>query len=292
MFYITADATCDFPESLPKIHNFYRLPMPYSIGENNYLHGNKNNSLTLDKFYDEMRAGNNPLTSCITPYHAMQEWRKTLQVGYDILHISFSSGLSSSYRNGSLAIKELKIEYPKRKVIIVDSLSAGIGEALLVLKADDMRTKGLSIEEVAEKIEKLKYKNCHYFIVNDLHHLKRGGRISHLAAVIGTAIQIKPMLIVNETGQLITIEKAISRRMALKHLLNRITLKYKEDATDIVFISHADALDDAEFVKDYLINLYPNLKIYINRTGPILVSHTGMGILGIVFIGKDRKEIQ
>lgn len=289
MYYITSDATCDLPNELSNINKFYKLPMPYSIGDEHFIHGSEN-TLPIAEFYNRMRNGANPITSCVTPNTAIEKWSNSLKEGWDILHIGFSSGLSSTYKNLLLARDELKLQYPDRKIIVVDSLSASIGEALLIIYAARNRDKGINIEDNAKYVEELKYSINHHFIVNDLFHLKRGGRISHFAALIGTAIQLKPLLKVSSTGHLVASEKAISRKLAIKNLINKVTSSIIEDRTDLIFITHGDCLQDAEEIRMKIISAFPKINVYVNRTGPILLSHTGMGFIGITYIGKDRRE--
>lgn len=286
MYYITADATSDFPESYPVIEFFDKIPMPYTIDDEEYEHyGEK--SLSIEQFNKKMLNGGMPSTSCIAPHKAKEFWTKILDQDKDILHIAFSSGLSSSYNNLCLAAQELQKEYPDRKFILIDSLCAGIGEATLIHYAINNRKNNMSIEDNAKEIEAMKMNLCHYFVVNDLFHLKRGGRISQFTAIVGTAIQLKPILQVDNKGKLINIDKVISRRMALKNLLLKVQSK-ATDKTDTIFLSHGNCLEDAEFLKTKLESIYPNSKIYINKTGPILLSHTGLGFLGVTFLGKDR----
>jgi len=289
MYYITADSTGDYPEEFSDFNNFYKLPMPYTIGDEHYTL-NTPESLSLKDFYTSMKNGANPITSCVSPHTAIELWTKTLKEGFDILHIGFSSGMSATLKNLELAAAELRTEFPDRKIIIIDSLCAGIGEAILLYRAAKNRESGLQIEDNAKDIESVKNKVCHYLIVNDLFHLKRGGRISGFSAMIGTAIQIKPIITVNSEGHLETVEKAISRKVAIKHLLNRVTASIN-DETENILISEADCREDADFIKSKLGEKYPNKNIFISKTGHIMLSHVGIGFIGIAFIGKIRKKL-
>ncbi|MGI6702240.1 MAG: DegV family protein [Christensenellales bacterium] len=285
MYYITADSTGDYPEEF-KFNNFYKLPMPYCVNSRHYMLGTAD-SLPLPDFYKEIKSGGVPSTSCVSPGTAIEYWTHTLKEGKDILHIGFSSALSSSFKNMTLAREELLKEFPDRKICLVDSLSASIGEAMLVNEAVINRNRGKSIEDNAKYLDRIKSDIYHYGIVDNLFHLKRGGRISNLKAIIGTAIQLKPIIKINERGELITSEKTISRKMALKRLLERV-LEHINPNSDTAIITHADCFDDAVNLQSKILGKYPKIKIHITPTGHILLSHTGPGFLALAF--KRRKD--
>ncbi len=286
-YYITTDATCDFPQQLIGFENFEIIPMSYTIGDTEYGFDKK---LTNQEFYDLVRNGAMPTTSLITTYTASEFFRPILQAGNDILHICFSSGLSSTYQNVLIAVEELKNEFPERKIYMLDSKCASSGEGLLVYYALKARDNGMSIEDNYNKTLDRRDHICHYFTPNDLYHLMRGGRVSKTAAIAGTILQIKPMLYANVDGKLSSIDKVKGRKKALLELVHYMQSKMIAQENEIVFISHADCLEEAEFVKEKIIEKTGITNIVIEYIGPVIGSHTGQGTVALFFIGKDKIE--
>lgn len=286
-YYITTDATCDFPQQLIGFENFEIIPMSYSIGDTEYGFDKK---LTNQEFYDLVRNGAMPTTSLITTYTASEFFRPILQAGNDILHICFSSGLSSTYQNVLIAVEELKKEFPERKIYMLDSKCASSGEGLLVYYALKARDNGMSIEDNYNETLDRKDHICHYFTPNDLYHLMRGGRVSKTAAIAGSILQIKPMLYVNIDGKLSTIDKVKGRKKALLNLITRMQDKIIPEENDFVGIVHADCPDEAEFLKEKIIEKTGITNILTNYIGPVIGSHTGPGTIAVVFVGKDKIE--
>ena len=286
-YYITTDATCDFPQQLIGFENFEIIPMSYTIGDTEYGFDKK---LTNQEFYDLVRNGAMPTTSLITTYTASEFFRPILQAGNDILHICFSSGLSSTYQNVLIAVEELKKEFPERKIYMLDSKCASSGEGLLVYYALKARDNGMSIEDNYKETLDRKDHICHYFTPNDLYHLMRGGRVSKTAAIAGTILQIKPILYANVDGKLSSIDKVKGRKKALVELEHYMQSKMIAEENEIVFISHADCLEEAEFVKEKIIEKTGITNIVIEYIGPVIGSHTGQGTVALFFIGKDKIE--
>lgn len=286
-YYITTDATCDFPQQLIDFENFEIIPMSYTIGDTEYGFDKK---LTNQEFYDLVRNGAMPTTSLITTYTASEFFRPILQAGNDILHICFSSGLSSTYQNVLIAVEELKKEFPERKIYMLDSKCASSGEGLLVYYALKARDNGMSIEDNYKETLDRKDHICHYFTPNDLYHLMRGGRVSKTAAIAGTILQIKPILYANVDGKLSSIDKVKGRKKALLELVHYMQSKMIAEENEIVFISHADCLEEAEFVKEKIIEKTGITNIVIEYIGPVIGSHTGQGTVALFFIGKDKIE--
>lgn len=286
-YYITTDATCDFPQQLIDFENFEIIPMSYTIGDTEYGFEKK---LTNQEFYDLVRNGAMPTTSLITTYTASEFFRPILQAGNDILHICFSSGLSSTYQNVLIAVEELKKEFPERKIYMLDSKCASSGEGLLVYYALKARGNGMSIEDNYNKTLDRRDHICHYFTPNDLYHLMRGGRVSKTAAIAGTILQIKPILYANVDGKLSSIDKVKGRKKALVELVHYMQSKMIAEENEIVFISHADCLEEAEFVKEKIIEKTGITNIMIEYIGPVIGSHTGQGTVALFFIGKDKIE--
>lgn len=203
-----------------------------------------------------------------------------------MLILAFSSGLSTTCQSARLSAQELSEKYPERKVYAVDTLCASLGQGLLVWHAVQEKNKGKSIEAVREWVEENKLRLCHWFTVDDLHFLKRGGRISAATAVVGSMLSIKPVLHVDDEGHLINVGKARGRGASLTALVD----KMEETAIDVdtVFISHGDCLADAEKVKDMVEERFGTREIVINHVGPVIGAHSGPGTLALFFLGTQR----
>ncbi len=286
-YYITTDATCDYPQDLPQFDKFEIIPMTYTIGDTEY---GIDKQLSGKEFYDTIRNGAMPTTSLITSYFATEFFRPILQAGNDLLHICFSSGLSSTYQNIVNAIDELKAEFPERKIYMLDSRCASSGEGLLAYYALKARENGMSIEDNYNETLKRRDKLCHYFTPDDLFHLMRGGRVSKTAAIAGSLLQIKPMLYVNIDGKLSTIDKIKGRKKALLSLISHMQDKMIAEENDVIIIVHADCPDEVEFLKEKVIEKTGITTIISNYIGPVIGSHTGPGTMALVFVGKDKIE--
>ncbi len=286
-YYITTDATCDYPQDLPQFDKFEIIPMTYTIGDTEY---GIDKQLSGKEFYDTIRNGAMPTTSLITSYFATEFFRPILQAGNDLLHICFSSGLSSTYQNIVNAIDELKAEFPERKIYMLDSRCASSGEGLLAYYALKARENGMSIEDNYNETLKRRDKLCHYFTPDDLFHLMRGGRVSKTAAIAGSLLQIKPMLYVNIDGKLSTIDKVKGRKKALLSLISHMQEKMIAEENDVIIIVHADCPDEVEFLKEKVIEKTGITTIISNYIGPVIGSHTGPGTMALVFVGKDKIE--
>jgi len=286
-YYITTDATCDYPQDLPQFDKFEIIPMTYTIGDTEY---GIDKQLSGKEFYDTIRNGAMPTTSLITSYFATEFFRPILQAGNDLLHICFSSGLSSTYQNIVNTIDELKAEFPERKIYMLDSRCASSGEGLLAYYALKARENGMSIEDNYNETLKRRDKLCHYFTPDDLFHLMRGGRVSKTAAIAGSLLQIKPMLYVNIDGKLSTIDKIKGRKKALLSLISHMQDKMIAEENDVIIIVHADCPDEVEFLKEKVIEKTGITTIISNYIGPVIGSHTGPGTMALVFVGKDKIE--
>lgn len=286
-FIITTDTTCDLPESYLKEHNLTLLPLYYSFNETVY--GDKN-LLSPKEFYNKMRGGEMPTTMAVNQDTAREVFSNLLDKGFDILHIAFSSGLSGSYSSAATVARELCDEKPGSKIIVVDSLCASLGEGLLIHKAVMMKKNGKSIDEIADWLENNKLHLCHIFTVDDLHHLHRGGRVSKTAAVIGTLINAKPILHVDNEGHLIPLNNVRGRKKALIALVDQMEARFDgyKDQNDIFFISHGDCQEDAEFVAAQVKERFGIPDYLIHYVSPTIGAHSGPGTVALFFMGKER----
>ena len=215
-YVITTDNTADLPYSYYKQHDIEYMYLTYQMEGETY---GKQDEMEFKDFYERMRKGSMPTTSQVNSEEAKEVLRPLLIQGKDILHLAFSSGLSGSYNSVRMAAEELREEFPERKIVVIDSLCASLGEGLFVDKAVEMKEEGKSLEENAAWLEKNKLNFCHVFTVDDLFHLHRGGRVSKVAAVVGTMINLKPLLHVDNEGHLIPLKNVRGRRKSLSGLV-------------------------------------------------------------------------
>lgn len=287
-FIIATDTTSDLPKDFLENYNIPELNLYYAFGDEVY---GKDKKLSDKDFYNRMRNGELPTTMAITPEEAIDTFTKYAKDGKDILYIAFSSALSSTYNNACIAANEVMEAYPETKIIVVDSLSASLGEGLMVYRACQLRNEGRSIDEVAEYLNEHATNFVHLFTVDDLHHLHRGGRVSKATAVIGTLASIKPILHVDDNGKLVSLSKTRGRKKSISELfdlMKKLIGKYEYE-TDKVFISHGDCLEEAEFLADMIRQEYPHFEIMINYVSPTIGAHAGPGVIALFFMGDSRK---
>ena len=290
MFKITTDRTADIPVEYLQEHKIGCVPVSYILDGVTY---GRDRELDWKEFYRMMREeGKRPTTSQVNPQEAKTYFEELLRTDREILHIAFSSGLSGTYNNMRIAAAEIMEERPDVRITVIDSLCASMGEGLLVHKAVQLRDAGKSLAETAEWLEANKLNLVHVFTVEDLFHLYRGGRVSRAAAVIGTLASIKPKLHVDNEGHLIVIGKIRGRKKSLNALVDymgeKIGSRAQENRDDYVFISHSDALEDAEYVRDQVREKYGMEHFLINHIGPTIGAHTGSGTVALFFMGESR----
>ena len=284
-YIISTDSTADLPESYVKEHGIAIQFLSYAFGDTVY---GLNNQMDPHAFYDRMRSGEMPTTNACIPDEVQHSFESHLKEGYDILHIGFSSGLSASYNNARIAANELAEQYPDRKIILVDSLCASLGQGLLVHYAVTMKEQGKSLDEVAAWLEENKLHLCHQFTVDDLFHLHRGGRVSKATAILGTMINIKPVLHVDNEGHLTSVCNVRGRKKALLKLVEIMGEQMGEYPNDIVFISHGDCLEDAEFVASQVKERFGIQSFLIDYVSPTIGAHSGPGTVALFHLGKNR----
>lgn len=285
-FKIITDTTADLPKEYILENGVGEFSLSYEIcGE---VHS-ADNELPYSQFYQLMRAGNATKTSQVNPDRAKEGFLKEKECK-DILYIAFSSGLSGTYNSVRLAAEEVMEEDPSYHIVVIDSKCASLGEGLLVYKAVELRNQGKTLEETVNWINDNIYHFVHMFTVDDLNHLFRGGRVSKSAAIVGTVLNIKPVLHVDNEGHLVALGKERGRKKALLSLVDSMEKKMGsfKDKNDVVFISHGDCLEDAEFVKEEIKNRFGIEKFIINFIGPTIGSHSGPGTVALFFMGDER----
>ena len=211
-----------------------------------------------------------------------------MKEGKDILCIGFSSGLSGTYNSERIAAEELSEEYPDTKIIVIDSLCASMGQGLLLAKALKKQREGMTLEELAQWLEENKLHICHNVTVDDLNHLYRGGRISKTTAVLGTLVQIKPIIHMNDEGKLIVIGKERGRKKALNTIVDMMGKQMEGYENDLVMVTHGDCLEDAEYVKSQIQKKYGIQDVVINGIGTVIGTHTGPGVVAVFCMGEKR----
>lgn len=248
-----------------------------------------NSSLDLPELYAFLREKKSASTAAVNLDAFLEEMTPVLEEGKDILYIGFSSGLSSTFASGKLAAEELSEKYPDRKIYAVDTLAASLGEGLLVYHAAKMRLAGADIEEVRDFVESNRLNLCHWFTIDDLFFLKRGGRVSATTAVVGTMLGIKPVMHVDNEGHLINVGKARGRRASIDALFAKAAETMTGDRSDAtVFISHGDCIDDANYLADRIKNELGVKEVRIAYVGAVIGSHSGPGTLALFFFGSER----
>ncbi len=285
-FIITTDINCDLPQEIYEKFDIRSMQLHYILEGIDYA-GN-DERITPADFYEKMRSGSMPQTMQVNPAHAKEVFKSCIDNNCDILHIGFSSALSGSVGSAQLAAEELREDYPDTKIIVVDSLCASLGQGLLVYKAAQQKALGKSLEETATWTEENKLHVCHYFTVDDLNHLARGGRISKSAAMIGTMMKIKPVMHVDNEGRLIPLYKARGRKIALNDLVEEMKKHVGSMKNDIVFISHGDCIEEAQYVADQIKAEFGIEDFVINYVGPTIGAHSGPGTIALFFMGDAR----
>lgn len=284
-FQIFTDSCCDFPTDMYATLNVTVVPLTLEYrGE---LQDDRNDD-SLKALYDGLRAGESAHTSAVNPVRWGCAMETALSAGDDVLVIAFSSGLSTTYQSASIAADELREKYPERKIIVIDSLSASLGEGLLVWYACQKRDAGCSIEEVAEWVENNKLHLCHWFTVDDLMYLKRGGRVSATTALVGTMLQIKPVMHMDNEGHLVNVAKARGRRASIDAIAKKLAELGAGYDNSTVFIVHGDCLEEAQYLESLLKTRYGVKNTLISYVGAVIGSHSGPGTLSLFFLGDHR----
>lgn len=286
-FVLMTDSSCDMPAEYLEKNNVEAVRLGFLMDNVMYL-GDEGEEIDTKEFYEKVRGGAMPTTYQVNVECAKIHIEKYLKEGQDVLVVAFSSGLSGTANSFMVAAKELSELYPDRKILVTDSLCASMGQGLYLDYAIKKANEGVSVEEAYNYLESIKQNICHYFTVDDLFHLKRGGRVSAATAVVGTLLKIKPVLYVDPEGHLINIGKAMGRKKSIKALVEKMHQAECMKEGDPVFISHGDCIEDANYLADLVRADFPGHEIYINYVGPVIGSHSGPGTLALFFFGKER----
>ena len=284
-YQIITDTCCDFPSEMYGELGVKAVPLAVLYKGQNY---DTYTEQWLKDLYDGLRNGEKASTAAINPDQWASYMEPCLAAGEDVLVLSFSSGLSTTYQSAVIAADDLREKYPDRQIRVVDTLCASLGQGLFVYYACRKRDEGYSLDELTAWCEENKLNLCHWVIADDLMYLKRGGRVSAASAVAGTLLQIKPLIHVDNAGKLIPVGKMRGRKAAIKALCDKVGETGIDGANDTIFICHGDCEEDAKALAAMLQEKYGTKKVFYYYIGAVIGSHAGPGTMAIFYLGKER----
>ncbi len=287
-FVLMTDSSCDLPADLAAKMDLTVLPLFVYINEKKYTNYLDEREISFSDIYAKLRTRCPAKTSAVNMNDFMGPMEDLLKSGRDVLYIGFSSGLSGTYNAGAAAAQELADRYPERKIYAVDSLCASLGQGLLIYHAWLEKQKGRSIDEVRDFTEANKLHLCHWFTIDDLMFLKRGGRISGATAVVGSVLGIKPVMHVDNEGHLIKVSTARGRKASIKALADEAEKRGIDLKDQVIFISHGDCADEANYLGDMMRSRFHVKDVLVNYVGPVIGAHSGPGTIALFFMGTER----
>lgn len=285
-YQIITDSCCDFTDEQYRRMNVDYVPL--SVMWDGKCHDHFSNEKALKDFYERMRQNLVATTSALNPDSWLQAMEKHLKKGKDLLVLTVSSGISATYQSAMIAVEELQHRYPNRQIQVVDSLGGSLGEGLLLWHACRLRDAGESIHRNVQWLREHSSRVCHWVTVNDLNPLKRSGRLGSAGAIVGTMLNIKPIICVTEEGKMVSHAKVRGRRESIRMLAKKFAERRSPTEEDVVAIAHGDCPEDAALLADILKEEYQVQNIITGYVGPILGAHTGPGVLGLFHIGTRR----
>ncbi|BFK88656.1 DegV family protein [Pseudoflavonifractor gallinarum] len=287
-YRIVTDSAADMSAAMVEELGVTVLPLCFTMEEKTYEDHPDRRAMPIEEFYRRLREGKMATTSAVNVAQYIDVLEPMLQAGEDVLVLAFSSGLSTTYNSSAIAVAELREKYPERKIFTVDTLCASLGQGLLVWQAVALQKAGKSLEEVRDWAEANKLKLCHWVAVDDLAHLKRGGRISATTAFVGGMLNIKPIIHVDNEGHLINVGKVRGRSASLKYLVDEMGKRITDPQEQVIFISHSDCLEDAKVVGEEAKRRFGVKDVVYNHIGPVIGAHTGPGTVALFFMGTER----
>ena len=285
-YVLFADSSCDLPESLMHEWEIHYSSLSFLFNDSDKIY--RNYDMTAKDFYEKIRSGHSATTSSVNSADFEEAFSAELEKGNDILYLGFSTGLSATYQSACVAADELKNRFPDRKIITVDTLAASGGYGMIVYLTRKQKLAGATIEEAARYAENLKLHQCHWFTVDDLSYLIKGGRVVTALASVGSKLKIKPVMHMDNAGHLIPVTMARGRKNSLKALADRYGKLAQEPGAGPVFISHGDCMEDVEYLEKVLKEEYGAEVERVVDVGPVIGSHTGPGVVALFFIGTER----
>ena len=287
-YVIMTDSCCDLTDQMARELELEVLPLTMHMDGQDYPNDLAGTAISNQEFYKRIRAGKLATTSAVNVGQFQDAMRRVLESGRDIVCVCFSSALSTTYQSAVIAAEDLRSEFPEAEIHVVDSLSASLGQGLLLYLAVEQKRKGLTAAELAKWVEDNRLTVCHWFTVDDLNFLKMGGRVSATTAFLGTMLSIKPVMHTSDEGKLIPMSKARGRKASLQALIDKVAELGIEPSEQTMFICHADCEAEARAVAEELKARYGVKEVYINYIGPVIGSHTGPNTMGLFFYGTKR----
>ena len=287
-YVIMTDSCCDLTDQMARDLELEVLPLTMHMDGQDYPNDLAGTAISKQEFYKRIRAGKLATTSAVNVGQFQDAMRRVLESGRDIVCVCFSSALSTTYQSAVIAAEDLRAEFPEAEIHVVDSLSASLGQGLLLYLAVEQKRKGLTAAELAKWVEDNRLTVCHWFTVDDLNFLKRGGRVSATTALLGTMLSIKPIMHTSDEGKLVPVSKARGRKAAIAALLDKIEALGIHPEKQTMFICHADCEEDAKAVAQTIQDRFGTPTVHINYIGPVIGSHTGPNTMGIFFVGTQR----
>lgn len=287
-YVIMTDSCCDLNAYMAQQMDLYVLPLMLHMDGKNYPNMLDGSAISFEEFYQKMRSGKLATTSAANVGQFEDAMREILSQGKDIVCLSFSSALSTTYQSAVIAANEVIQDYPGSRIYVVDTLCASLGQGLLLYLAHQQKQNGLTADQLAAWVELNKGRICHWFTVDDLNYLKMGGRVSATTALVGTMLSIKPVMHMSDEGKLTAVGKARGRKASLKALLDSVERLSIDPASQTMFICHADCEEEARWMAEQLKERFGVKTVYINYIGPVIGSHTGPNTLGLFFVGTER----
>mgnify|MGYP002772544938 FL=1 len=284
-YKIITDSGCDFTQEKYAELGLAVAPLMVNFRGESYP---DRNDESLKDLYAGLRAGEVATTAAVNPEQWTEAMEPVLKADEDVLVLAFSSGLSTSYQSAEIAAGDLREQYPDRTILVVDSLCASLGQGLLAYYACKKRDEGLGLQELYQWLLNNRLHLCHWFTVDDLMYLKRGGRINAATAIMGTMLSIKPVLHVDDEGHLVNVGKARGRRASIQAMAKKVGELAEGYDNSVMFISHGDCPEDAEYLRSLLESQYRVKEVYINYVGAVIGSHSGPGTLALFFMGQHR----
>ena len=287
-YVIMTDSCCDLTDQMARELELEVLPLTMHMDGQDYPNDLAGTAISNQEFYKRIRAGKLATTSAVNVGQFQDAMRRVLESGRDIVCVCFSSALSTTYQSAVIAAEDLRAEFQEAEIHVVDSLSASLGQGLLLYLAVEQKRKGLTAAELAKWVEDNRLTVCHWFTVDDLNFLKRGGRVSATTALLGTMLSIKPIMHTSDEGKLVPVSKARGRKAAIAALLDKIEALGIHPEKQTMFICHADCEEDAKAVAQTIQDRFGTPTVHINYIGPVIGSHTGPNTMGIFFVGTQR----
>ena len=287
-FIILTDSSCDLPAAMADEMQLEVLPLTVYVENDSYRNYLDGREIGFKDFYQRLRTTNNVKTSAVNQAQFLEIIEPLAAAGNDVLYLGFSSGLSGTFNAGALAVNELSEKYPERRIYAVDTLCASLGQGLIVYLCWQQQQAGKSIDEVRDYAEKIKLNVCHWFTVDDLMFLKRGGRVSAATAIVGSMLSIKPVMHVDNEGHLIKVDTARGRKASIRALVAEMEKRGTDLAGQHIFISHGDCEEDARYLANLVREKFGVKDVTINYVGPVIGAHSGPGTLAAFAVCTHR----